>query len=257
LKETIRNILEDHTSGSTEILSRLQDTLLSELSGSDSDYDSLINEYLEQSSGIESAFAVVHHFHNFLREGNINPDSLRRYADHWKNQESKLIQTVMEKVNFSGNRVLLHSNSGTVLSLFREVSNQEKLSVIQTESRPLYEGRLQAMALAEQGHEVTLIPDSAVGTFRNDFDICILGADAIFNQYFVNKIGSYAIASICHSNGNPVIVLADPRKKISDAWRFTEPTRSPKEVWKKPGEGIKVFNRYFEAVPRELTTIII
>ena len=68
-------------------------------------------------------------------------------------------------------------------------------SVICTETRPAYQGRITAKELVDLGIDTTFIVDSAARTFIDDADVVFVGADAITSEgNVVNKIGSGGIA---------------------------------------------------------------
>ena len=81
----------------------------------------------------------------------------------------------------------------------------------------------------------------------------LLGADAISENDFVNKVGSYAVALAAKEAGVPVYVAGLTDKFIPEAARG-RPDRlwDPSEVLEKAHPGVTVENRYFEQVPLAL-----
>jgi translation initiation factor 2B subunit (eIF-2B alpha/beta/delta family) len=169
------------------------------------------------------------------------------------------------------------------------------LEVVCLESRPGLEGRTLAEALAGAGARVTLAVDAALESLIGGCDALLLGADSIGDAGFVNKIGSAAAAHAARRHAAPVIVLADTTKLLPPG--FPQPlgeNRPANEVWDGAGAtgagraddagrpaaeataaeraagadppagdtpdrppGIHIWNRYFEAVPPELVTLVI
>ena len=93
----------------------------------------------------------------------------------------------------------------------------------------------------------------------DDIDYAILGADRIYNDFFINKAGSYAIALLCREKSVPLYVLADSRKILNTNLPagYKEKMRPAREIWGTPPSGITPVNYYFEAVPVDLITRLI
>ncbi len=113
-----------------------------------------------------------------------------------------------------GDVILTHSLSTTVLkTLFTAYDSGKKISVIVTESRPDFEGRITASQLASRGIPVTLIVDSAVRYVMKDVDKVIIGAEAVAaNGAVVNKIGTSVVAMVAYEARVRVHVLAGTYK---------------------------------------------
>ena len=109
-----------------------------------------------------------------------------------------------------GDVVMTHCNSTAALSVIFEAWRRGKrIKVYATETRPKFQGRITAKALASKGIPVVLIPDSAVRYFMKDVDKVVLGADAVAaNGAVVNKIGTSLIALSAHEARVRVFVMA-------------------------------------------------
>ena len=166
----------------------------------------------------------------------------------WAHIDERIALEFLEKVDLNSKTVLLHSNSRTVTTLLQVAKTQGiGCKIIQTESRPALEGRIQAGKISVMGFPVTLIADAAVALYIPKTDMAILGADSIGTSHFVNKIGSHSIALACKEKLKPVYVLADERKNSDH--RIREEIKSEQELWSNAMKGIKVENYYFESVP--------
>ncbi len=268
LQEELNKIKTDNLTGSKGLHDRL---LLSIESSLENDKDSWMNRKndiirsLEELAGNLNQFVILKNFiGEFTRELNHwNEDriieQIRTYLDHYKKKWDKAqelaIGHFLDRCELEGNVILLHSNSSSIRSLFRTTRNKDiNLKIVQTESRPGFEGRKQAMYLADIGYKAKIIVDAAIMLYLDQIDMVILGADALYPEQFVNKIGSHTICSAAHETGKPVYVLADSRKisKHSDI-----PRENPKpvmEVWKEHPEELEIENYYFETVPNKLVT---
>lgn len=160
----------------------------------------------------------------------------------------KLIQT--------GGTYLTHCHSSTVVSMFIEVHKQGKrFSVITTETRPKYQGRITARELLEAGIEdVTLIIDDAAETILEgrlkEIDAVFIGADLLSQNGFVNKIGSLGIAYTAKRRNIPlysmsVLLKYDPRPFSYEMIEI----RGKEEVWEDAPANLKIYSPAFDFVP--------
>jgi len=174
--------------------------------------------------------------------------------------------------------VLTHCNAGalatggygTALGVIRALHDAGKhVRVLADETRPLLQGaRLTAWELRRDGIDVTVIPDSAVGSImrRGEIDAAVVGADRIAaNGDVANKIGTYSVAVMCVHHGVPMYVAA-PTSTIDlatpDGDGIPIEDRSADEVTTIGGtrfvpEGVPVYNRAFDVTPASLVDAII
>ena len=120
-----------------------------------------------------------------------------------------------------GETIMTHCNAGalatggygTALGIVRRaVELGKQVRVIARETRPLHQGgRLTAWELAQDGIDVTVVPDSAAAHLMRTqrIDRVVVGADRIAaNGDTANKIGTYDLALIAHAHGIPMHVAA-------------------------------------------------
>lgn len=158
---------------------------------------------------------------------------------------------------------------GTALGVIRAAREKKKtLRVYATESRPVLQGaRLTAFELANDGFDVTLIADTAVGISmqRGLIDRVIVGADRIAKDGHVfNKVGTYQIATLAKRHRIPFYVAAPLSSfDFETDWKKVKiEERSAEEVRKLGGRQIapaevSVFNPAFDVTPPELVSAII
>ena len=110
-----------------------------------------------------------------------------------------------------GGKVLVHCHSSSVVGILKSAFDNGNLgSVICTETRPKYQGRITARELSEYGIDTTLIVDSAAGVFIPQVDMVLVGADAVSaTGDLVNKIGTRGIAQIAFDCGVPFYSAAE------------------------------------------------
>ena len=137
-----------------------------------------------------------------------------------------------------------------------------------TESRPVLQGaRLTSFELKNDGFDVTLLPDTAVGLAmqRGLINGVIVGADRITKDGHVfNKIGTFQVATLAKKHRIPFYVAAPLSSFDFDIdWRKVKiEERSPDEVRKISGHkiapnNVQVFNPSFDMTPPELVSAII
>ncbi len=178
-----------------------------------------------------------------------------------REMKEKAIENASRKI-FDGAVIFTHCHSSTVTGAIIKAFNEGKeVRVINTETRPRYQGRITARELSEAGIEVTHIVDSAMAEYLRKADIVFIGADAISSDgYVINKIGSKTLA-----------ILADlydiPLYSITVSWKFDPDTvsgewttiekRDPSEVWENAPNGVKIENPAFSLVPPKYVTGVI
>ena len=176
-----------------------------------------------------------------------------------------------------GDTVMTHCNAGalatvaygTALGVIRAVRESGKgVRVVATETRPVQQGsRLTAFELKQDGFDVSLIPDTAVGYSMAGgmIDKVVVGADRILRTGHVfNKIGTYQVAVMARMHSVPFYVAAplstfDMESDVSDVtieMRRASEVVGPDDRRTAP-DGIDVVNPAFDMTPPDLISGII
>jgi len=138
----------------------------------------------------------------------------------------------------SGRLLICHSNSGTVISVLSAVSPPPD-AVFQTLSLPGGEGRSAAEALSGNGLRVTLVNDAqAPELVRSHGLLPVMGADAVTEDYVVNKTGTARLVEAALEAGLEPLFLAGPGKRLS-AREYGDRPHSPL-FEKVPLQGVRV-----------------
>jgi ribose 1,5-bisphosphate isomerase len=151
------------------------------------------------------------------------------------------------------------SYSGGVCSALAAIAAERRLRVVCGEGRPRYEGRRLADAMDRAGAQVTLVVDAALTSFLSEASAVLVGADAVFGDRWVNKVGTFGLAAAASISGTPVYVVAARDKFVpaSLAARMSLPIGAVDEVWPEGPAQIARVNRYFESIPADLATLFL
>ena len=185
----------------------------------------------------------------------------------------ELTRTAVERIGKIGAKrirdgdvVLTHCNSNAAISVMATAWREgRKFEVYATETRPRFQGRLTARALARVGIPVTLILDDAVRYFMQNVDTVLVGADAITaNGALVNKVGTSMVALAAHEVDVEVFVAAEtykfsPETMIGELVEIEERDTSEMISGKDLSQlgRVKVRNPSFDVTPPEFIDLII
>jgi translation initiation factor 2B subunit (eIF-2B alpha/beta/delta family) len=151
--------------------------------------------------------------------------------------------------------VLTYSNSTTVTAVLHHARAEGHLDrVFLSEARPAYDGRPLARSLAEVGVEIDYSTDMGLFAKLREADLVVFGADAVFPMYFLNKIGTYALAELAQVRNVPCFALCAASKFLpTPAIKLLRISKhSGEEVWSTAAPGVRVHNDYFEETPLSL-----
>lgn len=245
MEYSVNDILNDRTSGSSEILLKVQG-LLPQLEEADSVTRLLKAEFWH--------FPVIVHFLNHIESQEISDKSITDYNSKWEEHNRQAVAELVGGVIPSQSNVLVHSNSGIVKRAILALrGKQSQLHVIQTESRPAFEGRIQGSFLLSNNISTELVVDAGVAQAMERVDFVLLGADMLLADGIVNKLGSLAISIVADVLNVPVYVIADERKRIEMQCSDYQPkVYDPTEICE--DERYEMRNIYFEAVPNQYLT---
>ncbi|MFA6529006.1 MAG: hypothetical protein WCT46_05725 [Candidatus Gracilibacteria bacterium] len=190
-----------------------------------------------------------------------DPRVAKKAADHFEQARKKIIEIGAARIK-SGMTIFTHCHSATVEEIIVKAHKQGKrVRVHNTETRPKFQGRLTATAIAKAGIPVDHFVDSAAIEAMRGCDLFLFGCDAITSDgRIINKIGTALMIDIANKYGIP-------RYSCTDSWKFDPETmqgkdevieeRSAKEVWDHAPKGVKIHNPAFEVCdPDKITGVI-
>jgi ribose 1,5-bisphosphate isomerase len=175
----------------------------------------------------------------------------------------ELYTKTIEKLTDIGSRriqngvtILTHCHSSSVTeALVKAFERGVNFEVIQTETRPKYQGRITAKELTDVGISTTMIVDSAARHFMKKADIVMVGCDALTSEgNVINKIGTSQVALAAHEARIPFYVLSsllkfDPITILGEFEVIEE--RSITEIWGSPPKRLKIRNPAFDITRRD------
>ncbi len=190
----------------------------------------------------------------------VKKNSLTAVVNHFLalDKSARLsIQAFGQTVMADRKNILTHCHSLTVENIFRKAKeNNQDFRVFNTETRPLFQGRITAKNLLGYGIPVTMITDSAAPLFASSFsgndysmDSFIIGADAILKDgVAVNKTGSYGISLAASQNNVPVYVAAS-LLKFYPHFGIKMEKRGRAEIWANAPAELEIINPAFDYIP--------
>ena len=163
------------------------------------------------------------------------------------------------KNNFT---IFTHCHSSTVISILLQAKKEHKKFIVHnTETRPLFQGRITAKELSKANIKVNHFIDSGARIALKKANLMLIGCDAITSKgKIINKIGSEMMAEIAKQNSIPVYVCTnswkfDPSAKFSFDSGIEK--RQEKEIWQNHPKNVKIYNYAFEQINPKLITGII
>lgn len=252
-----KKIVNDNTSGSSEILLELHNHLKNEKK-----LIALFPEIIELTKKQFKSFQNIQKYLNdmslFLKKRKGLDNFFDRYDHFFKKSLISLITNAKKNLNNYSSFITI-SNSNTVFEVLKEISLSKKnIKIFILESRPKLEGRILAKKLSALPKvKVYLITEAMMAGSLKKVDAAIIGADSILvTGDVINKIGSLQLALLCTEMNKPLYVVAD-KNKISRMRTFSQNKMPPGEIWRHKSKNLIVQNFYFEKVDKNLITEII
>ena len=212
LKGKINQIKNDHSHGSSFLLQEILKVLTAaEYSVND------ISRAFSELRKIDSSMMVIHHFLKELEPaiGQNFQHKVAEYASTWKNLNESIAENLKGYLVNDPFIILTHSHSGAIIGVVEILLRLGyTFEIIQTESQPGGEGKIQATALRQLGLDVAIIKDARITSIMNKVNYCFLGVDQYDENSFANKVGSKEIVEITYQANIPTFVLGDSRKKV-------------------------------------------
>lgn len=272
VREGIRALARDHRSGAAEIVDRAATALIEFLkhsgpaSGPPAEQLGELAEAIRQAQpSMAPLLNLGHRIAQAAAQRRVSRRQLLRALKRFRQQLRRANQQIARQLAARlrprfrpagfigagrGSVVLTYSYSSTVLAAL--LAARSRLArVICSESRPLLEGRRLAAKLTRAGIPVVLVADAALPARVQEADAVVVGADAVFADGYVNKIGTRVLQEQARVARKPFYVLADTSKILPSgvATPYRIEDKPARELWLRAPRGVGVESRYFERVP--------
>ncbi len=255
VQSKLKVILSNRTGGATEIEKLVIDLFLSIYASPVKTPRRNIRAILQQLRERFSLMANIHALLNYVeyfseyRDSNRAVKSLKDYRRQISGEREKTVLTAAAKIAHCKSIFTL-SNSGIIRKSVLAASKAGwKGEVLIVESRPKKEGAILASILAKAGIPVTLAIDSVMPDLIYRSGAVFLGADAVTQTYFVNKIGSKIAVDYSYEYNKAVFIIVDKSKIISNREYHFSPDQNPtSEITASRKKRLRVENSYFERI---------
>ena len=230
IKSTLEKIREDQISGAREIVQAAGDLILLYLKNPPSSKEELSRDITHLLKSLIEAFPAMaplrqinEHLTKCLQSQKAQTSrdlsgALIQWIQNWQVERSHAFSCLLENaLSFfhHGGTILTHSRSSTVEAVLLALHQKNiPIQVLVTESTPGSEGMEVLKRLELAGINVHLIPDSSVEQALNDCQFALVGADAITETFFVNKIDTTLLAKTAKEKEVPFVVVADRDKHL-------------------------------------------
>ena len=250
----LKRILSDKTSGSGELLLKLND-YLSKKQENVRNIQRSIPKLKKYFQSFENIRKYLLELNKLIRAGKLSPNFFTNFSSETRSNNKIFVNALSY---FKRHKIILTiSNSKTVFGLLTRIQKVNRnLKVIVCESRPKLEGRIMASSLAKVGIKVQLITESMTAEFVHKSDAVLIGADVVLKSGdVINKVGSKTLAILCKEFKKPFFIAAD-KSKFSGKNKFVQREEDRKEIWRHAPKDITIRNRYFEIIPKSYITKI-
>ena len=227
------------------------------------DYDAFLKHIIEKSIEVknirvtEPALAnglefVIQH----IKDNGVETalDASDKYLELLSSARTKVAEIGAEKI-YNDTTIMTHCHSSFVDTIFwLAMELGKKFTVVNTETRPLFQGRKTVRKLREKGINVIHVVDSAMwwAMHKFDVDLILIGADAVTVEgVALNKIGSRLLALSARELHVPLYVCTTLLKYNPDTRlgrRSEIEMRESEEIWPEHPEGVSVINPAFESI---------
>ncbi|PIZ99489.1 MAG: hypothetical protein COX77_01425 [Candidatus Komeilibacteria bacterium CG_4_10_14_0_2_um_filter_37_10] len=271
LSSVISDIKKIKIQGATNIAKQGLLALSSEVNSNMSMNQSQLLFYCDQLAGSRPTEPLLHNgLAYILQNSNVQKEQIaamvsRSVADYLTTiQKSEdLIIQYGQKLIKPQDQIMTHCHSSLVAKILTVAQQNNNLRVINTETRPLYQGRITAGELVAAGITVSTIVDSLAAAIifnqqkNNKIHKIIIGADALSWQGDVyNKVGSFSLALAAKYAKVPFYVATESLKIDSDNQIIIE-RRSSEEVWPDKPQQVQIINPAFDYIPAKYISGII
>ncbi len=211
MESIVHKILKDFKSGSEELLLTFLKGVLTSRKKIEKD------ELLKAISKIIEVHPSMAVFYRLMEETVKTPEeNLKDFLINLTRKVEETPKKIAQKVHpllKDKKSILIHSRSSTVIKALRELKKREvNFKIFCTESRPGDEGRTTFKELKKAGFETELIPDLYVTKLSDNLEAILFGADGVYENKIINKVGTYSLVLIGRHFGIPTFCFTSSLK---------------------------------------------
>jgi translation initiation factor 2B subunit (eIF-2B alpha/beta/delta family) len=246
---SLKELISNDTSGSSEILKRAIETINQSLDAGSRPI-ALLDD-LTMLCNFHPSMVALSNLRKYLISKGISKGTIQSWFHTYQEHEESACQHFAAHLE-QYDQVLVHSNSGLLLRSFQMM--KRRIKIFCTESRPAFEGILLAQQLSRAGHNVTVTTDMGAFPLIRQMDALAFGCDGLTKRGIVNKIGTSALAFAARPIGKNTFFIATS-EKFAENWEDTYLLRhGPGDQLYVGKEGISVQNFYFDLTPPEFVS---
>lgn len=152
--------------------------------------------------------------------------------------------------------IFVHCHSSIVVGILKEAKKQgKKFEVHNTETRPLYQGRITASELLQAGIKVFHYTDSSAMIAMKKADMFLFGSDAVTTKGSYNKIGTEMFAEVASKYFKIPVFSCTHSWKVADKVEVEQLSR--RDIWPEAPKEIEIHNPAFELAEAKFITGVI
>ncbi|UCC78343.1 MAG: hypothetical protein JSW64_08625 [Candidatus Zixiibacteriota bacterium] len=251
----LNSIIENRTSGAAEIEIRIIRLFVEIINSGQRDSPRYLRKAINKIKKRFSAMANILNLADFtvklLRKKDLEylSESLNGYRRNIEHNRRQTIIRAAYKIKSYGSIFTLSGSSLIIKAILEGKNLGWRGEVRIVESRPKNEGVGLAKKTAGSGIRTVLGVDAAMPDMIKNSGAVFLGADAVTQTYFVNKIGSDIAVEYAAKFRKPVYVVADGSKFIpNNIYKFIPDNNPDSEIIPRRMKNLEIMNNYFEKV---------
>jgi len=200
--DVARRILADRVSGSTTLVKRLLNALI-EMKPTPEEASLALKTISTSVKHMVILRNVATTCLRLIERGVTPNEAAERMLEELNRSTEVCVKVGVERLG-NHERFLTLSNSDQLLKLFTALN---PTTVYILESRPGGEGTILAQAIKKQGKPAIVAPDLSAHILCRRVDCVVVGTDAVYEQGFVNKLGTGLLTHLCVANSKPVYAI--------------------------------------------------
>lgn len=173
-----------------------------------------------------------------------NGISIRKIESKLK-KDKENIYKLGSKLIKNNSTVFVHCHSSIVIGILKKAKDEGKnFEVHNSETRPLYQGRITSRELSNYGIKVIHYTDSSAMIGMKKADLFLFGSDAITKKGSYNKIGTNMFAEIAATYFKIPVYSCTHSWKVADKVKVEQLSR--KDIWPSAPNKVEIHNPAFE-----------